>query len=620
MIPASTAAMHYWRAARENWPLLLDRIAQLGFDAVDTYVPWAIHMPTPGEADWGEKNPALDLAAFMGLCRERGLSVSLRPGPLVNAELPDFGIPRWVLDDPEVQARGAHGDIVYPFDISVPPFPVPSYASEVFFRHVAGWLDEVLPRSVPFLKPNGGPVTSMQVDNELDYLFRPGPFDLDYHPDALALYRQWLGDPTAEPPRQFEPDNIPLMLNWCRFKEWLLTYSLGRLAEMFRERGIVGVPLTQNLPPLTARGVVEPGGTPLDLAAMEDKVDIVGVDLYSPPAAYHNTSKWSRYLHATSRYPFVPEFGAGRADDWAPRDPQDAAFNWRAVLMHGVRAISHYMIVERERWLESPIGPAGEWRPHASMYKPLNALQKALAGSRKEVEVLVLAVRDYARFAAVSKLSEPRPDPSNNDYLPQRWVSPDMFRFSRPIARDSLAWFRAVEAALIAGGYTSDVGDDALPAERLQEYKAIICPAFDFMTRSTQKKLLGYVRAGGHLIYGPSRPELDETLQPCAMLAGSVTCFAVEPEDPQFCAHLNAELARAGVRPAAERDDRALDMAVHLLPDGRRVLFAANATPNERVILIEGLGAPFEPETPTADHEGRVRLAPWSIGIWEVAT
>jgi beta-galactosidase len=620
MIPSCIAAVHYWRARREVWPLLLDRVVELGFEAVDTYVPWTVHMPAPGEADWGEKDPTRDLVAFVRLCQERGLSVSLRPGPLTNAELPDFGLPPWLLDDPEVQARGPNGEVVYPFDISVPPFPIPSYATEAFFRHASGWLDDVLPRIVPLLKPNGGPVALVQIDNELDYFFRPNPFDLDYHPDAVTLYRQWAGDPSAEPPRKFDPGDIPLMLDWCRFKEWLLVYPLARLAAMFRERGVEGVPLTLNLPALTARGVVEPGGTPLDLRAMEREVDIVGVDLYSLPASYHNTSKWSRYLHCMSRYPFVPEFGAGRVDDWPPRNPYDAVFNWRAVLMHGVRAVSHYMVVERERWLDTPIGPDGELRPHAPIYPAHNALQKALSGSRKEVEVLVMAVRDYARFAAASKLAEPRPDPTNNDYLPQRWVSHDKFGFSRPIALDDLTSFRAVDAALLSGGYTSDVGDDSLPLESLLKYRAVICPAFDFMALSTQEKLRDYAGAGGQLIYGPGAPHLDENLQTCRILADAQPPFAGEPPDPGYASLLSAELARAGVRPAAERDDPALDMAVHTLPDGGRVLFAANPTAQERQARIRGIGAPFEPSTPTAGPEGRVRLGPYSVGVWEVAS
>src|SRR5919107_1096004 len=98
MLPASLASIHYWRAARADWPRLLDRIVELGFPAIDTYVPWAIHMPRPGAGEW---------------------------------------------------------------------------------------LDEVAPRISPFLRQNGGPVVALQVDNEMSYFFRPGPFEMDYHPGAI---------------------------------------------------------------------------------------------------------------------------------------------------------------------------------------------------------------------------------------------------------------------------------------------------------------------------------------------------------------------------------------------------------------------------------------------------
>jgi beta-galactosidase len=618
MIPTSLASIHYWRADPADWPRLLDRIVELRFPAIDTYVPWAIHMPRPDAAEWGETDPRRDLARFLRLCQERNLAVLLRPGPHINAELPDFGYPRWLIDDPAVQARDAAGNPAPPFDISVPPFPSPSYASEQFYRYVAVWLDEVFPRITPFFQPRGGPVAALQVDNELSYFFRPNPFEADYHPDAVALYRRRLGNGAADPPRAFAPDAIPELLEWCRFKEWLLVYAADRLAKMFRERGAADVPLTLNLPAMAPRGVVEPGATPIDIPGLETAVDVVGADLYSPAAAYHNTRKWARYLHATSRFPFVPEFGAGRADDWPPRDPAEVTFNWRAVLMHGVQAINHYMIVERERWIETPVGPTGDLRPHAAAYAAGNAFQRALAGSRKIAPVLQMVVRDYSRLAAVSKRDEPRPDPSNNYYLPDRWVSHGTFGFRRPIPLDDLRWFRAVDAALWARGYTSDVGDDSLPLEKLRRYKAIVCPAFDFLARATQDKLLEYVRYGGYLIYGPDTPRLDENLQPYTALGVALTPFSAEPGDPQFAEKLDTEFEIAGIAPAARREDTALDLAVHEWPDGRRVLFVANASDTARDVAIEGLGAPFDPGTP-APTDGIARLAPWSIGVWEYA-
>ena len=84
----------------------------------------------------------------MRLCEERDLWLLVRPGPLINAELTDFGFPEWVLLDPRVQARTSvdslHLDAAWGLH---PPhqFPVPSYASERFYEYVGGWFDAVCP-------------------------------------------------------------------------------------------------------------------------------------------------------------------------------------------------------------------------------------------------------------------------------------------------------------------------------------------------------------------------------------------------------------------------------------------------------------------------------------------
>jgi beta-galactosidase len=617
VLPSSLAQFQYWQAERGAWPRLLDRIVDLGFPAVATDVPWSIHIPQPGAADWGQQDARLDLAAFLRLCQARGLAVHLCPGPGAGVALRESGYPRWVIADPAVPARDAAGHKVALFGGVGSDFPAPSYASEAFYRHLAGWLDEAARRIVPFLQPNGGPVVALQVAGDLSSFADCGPFAWDYHLGAIQLYREWLSDPNAEPPRAFDAGNIPRILRWCEFREWLLIHALDRLSKMFRERGLTGIPLTHNLPAQTPPGVAVPGAGPLNLWAMERTSDVVGLALPATLTAYQDTRQWARYVHAASRFPTALALGLGHAGNGTPPDHDVAAFYWRALLMHGVRAVTHTMLVEREQGIESPLGPAGELRPAAGRYVLLNDVQRRLAGSRKQVQVLILSVRDYTRLAAASRRAEPRPDPGDNLDLPERWVSADRFGFRRPIPRDDLAWYRAVEAALQSGGYAADIGDDSLPMEILRRYKVVICPAFDFMPRITQQKLLGYVQRGGHLAYGPDLPYLDEHLQPYRLLADLLVPFATEPDDPRFAANLHTEMEIAGIRPVVEQADPLLDFAVHRLPDGRRVLFAANPSPEERECEIAGLGAPFDPTSPAPSPTGQVRLPPYSIGIWE---
>ncbi|HTP10430.1 MAG TPA: beta-galactosidase, partial [Anaerolineae bacterium] len=110
-VPVYSGTIHYWRLECDRWPLILDRAKALGFNMIETYIPWAIHENYPGHFDWGQEDPRKDVEAFMQLCEEKGLWLLVRPGPLINAELTDFGFPEWVLLDPEVQARTAVGGI-----------------------------------------------------------------------------------------------------------------------------------------------------------------------------------------------------------------------------------------------------------------------------------------------------------------------------------------------------------------------------------------------------------------------------------------------------------------------------------------------------------------------------
>src|SRR5690349_818369 len=135
-VPVYSGAVHYWRLERDQWGHILDQVQQLGFNMIETYIPWSVHEIAPGVFDWGTSDPRKDVEAFCQLCEARGLYLLVRPGPLINAELTDFGFPEWVLLDPDVQARTAvgslHLDAAWGFH-PPRPFPVPSYASPAFY-------------------------------------------------------------------------------------------------------------------------------------------------------------------------------------------------------------------------------------------------------------------------------------------------------------------------------------------------------------------------------------------------------------------------------------------------------------------------------------------------------
>src|SRR5215207_556638 len=133
LVPVYSGTVHYWRLERDRWNYILDQVKSLGFEMVETYIPWSVHETEPGIFDWGQLDPRKDVEAFMSLCEEKGLWLIVRPGPLINAELTDFGFTEWVLLDPEVQARTAAGTVHFDaaWGLHPPrPFPVPSRSEE----------------------------------------------------------------------------------------------------------------------------------------------------------------------------------------------------------------------------------------------------------------------------------------------------------------------------------------------------------------------------------------------------------------------------------------------------------------------------------------------------------
>jgi beta-galactosidase len=383
--PLVSGAVHYWRHDTEDWPRLLDAVVSLGVPMVETYIPWSVHETGPGAYDFTGRR---DVERFVTLAAERDLLVVLRPGPHINAELPDFGFPARVLWDPACQAVGPMGTPVVQHS-RTGYFACPSYSSAAFLAEVDGWYDEVVPRIVALQYPHG-PVVAVQVDNEMGYFFFVEPFVMDYRPEAVADWRAWSGL-SGEPPRDGCEDPTRVA-SWVGHKEVLRHRALSGLVEGLRGRGIA-VPVFHNdFPHL---------GTPLDQATLESSgiVDVAANDLYVMREDLAAAMEAGRTLAGSSRLPYIAELGAGWVADLvgipqrlAPRDEEIAIL---ALLLTGVRAWNWYMLAEREHWYGSPIDRFGNLRADESvLYPRLMAALQALDWWSLQRDAPVLLVRD----------------------------------------------------------------------------------------------------------------------------------------------------------------------------------------------------------------------------------
>ncbi|MGN9842674.1 glycoside hydrolase family 35 protein [Nonomuraea sp. H19] len=137
-----SGALHYFRVHPDLWRDRIRRLADLGLNTVDTYVPWNFHQPREDEAP--RFDGWRDVERFIRTAGEEGLDVVVRPGPYICAEWSNGGLPSW-LTGRDVTIRSSD----------------PAFTSAV-----GRWFDELVPRIAALQAAEGGPVVAVQVENE----------------------------------------------------------------------------------------------------------------------------------------------------------------------------------------------------------------------------------------------------------------------------------------------------------------------------------------------------------------------------------------------------------------------------------------------------------------------
>ncbi|MFD4264089.1 glycoside hydrolase family 35 protein [Streptomyces sp. NPDC058534] len=135
-------SLHYFRVHPGQWADRLGRLAALGLNTVDTYVPWNFHERAAGDTRFDGPR---DLARFARLAQEEGLDVIVRPGPYICAEWDNGGLPAWLTGTAGMRLRTSHGP---------------------FLEALDRWFDELIPRVADLQAGRGGPVAAVQIENE----------------------------------------------------------------------------------------------------------------------------------------------------------------------------------------------------------------------------------------------------------------------------------------------------------------------------------------------------------------------------------------------------------------------------------------------------------------------
>ncbi|CAJ1052352.1 beta-galactosidase [Xyrichtys novacula] len=162
-----SGSIHYNRIPRVYWKDRLLKMYMAGLNAIQTYIPWNYHEESPGRYNFSGDR---DVEYFLQLAQDIGLLVILRPGPYICGEWDMGGLPAWLLDKKDIVLRSSDPDYIAAVD---------------------KWMGTLLPMMKPFLYQNGGPIITVQVENEYGSYFA---CDYNYMRHLSQLFRSYLGD------------------------------------------------------------------------------------------------------------------------------------------------------------------------------------------------------------------------------------------------------------------------------------------------------------------------------------------------------------------------------------------------------------------------------------------
>lgn len=539
---------HYFRTSPDQWEHRLGLLKAAGFNAVASYIPWRWHEPAEGHFDLdGHGHPWRNLAGFLDLASEMGLFIIARPGPYIMAETINEGIPDWVFSHyPQVACVDQHGR----------PQNIVSYLHPDFLACAARWLRAVLGVLAPRQITRGGPIVLVQLDNEMGMMHWVRNI-LDINPDTLDRFAAWLRETYGERLAERYPSADLLAVlrqgitqaqspqaartveDYRRFfRDYLREYAALLLAEA-RRNGLE-VPAVINVHGFANGGKTFPIGLSQLVEAMELPGVLTATDVYPGSIGegnYHElllVNEMTRALQNPQQPLFSIEFQAGGNQDFGGAQSSFFDLHARLSLSVGMRAINHYLFfdgendpllspVRRHDW-GHPVRKDGSLRRHYGRYPKLSptlaAYGEALALARPQIVTAVgFRLDDFS-----TEVNTPASEEVARILTHQRQVI--LFDF---IARGLALTHRPFRALELGRAMLDVTETPTLWAMSERRCEAAI-----------QRKLVDYVRAGGHLVLVGRICLEDGDGRPCTLLRDALGLTASQSDPPFTPSHIDA--------------------------------------------------------------------------------
>ena len=537
--------IHYFRLDPKLWEKHLKLLKDSGANTTSTYIPWDWHEYEENKFDFtGETNPARNLIKYIKLCKKVGLDLIVKPGPYILAEYEGQGLPQWLLNkaSKNAHAQDENGNVISP--------DLMSYMSDEYLHYSFLWYNEIMPIISEHQESNGGPITMMQVCNEVG-VFQWLSGKIDYNEKVLKLYNEFLVDKYKSIEKlnstygtqyySFEKLSAPVgkienKQDYCAYYDFHLFYRhfyamyLDTLIKKIKSFNI-NVQLTHNIPGWIYGNAAE---LPMLISTYEEimrtRDDILfGLDHIPEFVSFRNAHSdlaCNKILEAMQPNGpvWAAEFQCGTREHHVKSDANDLETFYFASLAHGLNSFNYYMFSQG-------INPVGKGFFGKTFYYQTAATAKAVKSSLYDV---IRKVNGFINKEKGNLLqSKTKSDICVGLYKPYFYtelttsqmlkdkrldVEKLGLQFDPRFVREEI-FFNGLLRGLQTLNFSYDIQDlENTSIESLLKYKQLWITTTEFMDADTQSLLVKYVKMGGHLILYPVIPTMDLYLNKCTNL------------------------------------------------------------------------------------------------------